>query len=318
MPDIKRNPVFENSVLVSIVLKRPGVSRSVDEDSYALGKPIGLTEGDLPAGELLAADVDKDSVSLAKTLLASPEFKAVGRYDMGVIRAYFWRFALPSFKRKGLALLPLKTVDEADRMWNETFLPARAALVEAALEAYPRIKRADKARLRDLYKEDDYPTPAALRTLFSAKIEYLESGVPGKLKAVSADAYRRAMAEAQKDAGLLRERLMQLVRAEFMAYVTDMTTRLKPEQGKAKRITTPFLENLKGFVAAFEARNIAEDAVVAPYIKQVKRLVDGLDAADLRTEGAVRDQIAAQFQGVKASLAKLVELKPVRKFRKEV
>ncbi len=301
MPDIKRNPVFENSVLVSIGLKRPGGTRHVDTE-------------DLHISEV---DTDEESLSVAKTLLASPEFKAVGRYDMGVIRAYFWRFALPSFKRKGLALLPLKTVEEADRMWNDTFMPARAELVEAALEAYPRIKQKDKARLRDLYKEDDYPTPVALRGLFSAKIEYLESGVPGKLKAVSADAYRRAMAQAQKDADLLRERLMQLVRAEFMAYVTDMTTRLKPKQGKAKRITTPFLENLKGFVAAFGARNIAEDAEVAPYVKQVKRLVDGLDAADLRTEGAVRDQIAAQFQTVKASLAKIVELKPVRKFRKE-
>ena len=113
-------------------------------------------------------DADKDSIHISKSLLDSPELEAIRRLD-GEIRRYLYSICLPF--EPGIHLLPIGLIEAADVKLGEV-RAKREELVEAFLQAYPRLCAEAAGRLRTLYNPLDYPPLEAVRSQFTCSCAY--------------------------------------------------------------------------------------------------------------------------------------------------
>ena len=241
----------------------------------------------------IVVNADKAMLALSKKLLKSKEHGAIVSLDLS-IKKYLKQIALPSPMRNGTHLIPIPLVEEVERKL-QAWRNERADLVEVFLAVYPQQLQDVQAELRDLYNPTDYPSCADLRGRYRLEWQYVDFGVPGKLKAISARLFE---AERDKAATKLNEaavEIKQALRTAFADLVSKMAQALgTTEDGKRRALRQSTLDNLAGFMQIFEMRNIADDAELAALVKTARELMAGKDREILKDDD-VRQQIAQGF-----------------------
>jgi hypothetical protein len=252
------------------------------------------------------ADTDKSMLHVSKTLLESPELKAVDRHDKAII-IWLKNICLPSLFRNGIYLVPIAAIPMVEEFMKKS-ANERSELVKAFMQTYAQRREESKEKLQGLYDPTEYPGAVQVASSFVFEWNYITFSTPGKLKDISADFFEQEKAKAESKWSQATEQVQLLLRVKMKELVDHMLERLEPgEDGKAKRFHESNVTNLKDFMETFSLRNISDDAQLQYLIDASQKILDGVDVKDLRKNEVTRDCLQKGFTQVKTFLDTLVE-----------
>lgn len=274
---------------------------------YGIGnsKKVPIARAEKITGETTNPDsqIDRTLLSMSKQLLDSPELRAIRKFDGG-IRSYLKDVCLPY--RVGIHLLPNELIPKTEEEMKK-FAEQRLLLVAAFLQKYPDQIKVAEQRLKTLYNELDYKPSQFVRDAFTFEWQYLNFGVPGKLKDIGPAFFQ---AEQEKHAQKWQEAsevIEQVLRAQMADFVDKLRDRLTPNpDGKPKVFHASTVENLQSFLDTFDVRNVTNDDELATLVKSARAMMANISADDLRSNEAIRDGMVAGFDKIKEQLDVLV------------
>lgn len=269
----------------------------------------------------LTEGTNPDFLKLQKTLLESPELKAIATAD-GQMRTYLYNICLPY--DMGVMILPrdlLETVN--DRL--VAFQDERNDLVNKFIEAYPvRVEEAKvKAQtfaternipLERIWRESDYKSQEHVRSEFVFDWRLMDFAVPKELPdALKEQEQAKAVAQIEKAA----EEITLLMRQSLLDLVEHLKVALEPaEDGKQKRLFSSTVTNIQDFVQTFKARNITNDVELESLVGEVSKLLHpGVNTDMIKKDETFKASIYSSMTDLTSKLADLTEVVPGRKFR---
>jgi hypothetical protein len=248
-------------------------------------------------------DADKDSIRVSKALLNSKELQAIKGFD-GDVRRYVYNTCLPF--ETGVHLLPFPLIENADKRLRE-FADKRKILVDAFIEAYPRLVEEAVTRLRAIYDPKDYASVEAVRQKFSFTWRYVNFGVPGQLRNISAEIFREEREKAAKmmqEASVEIQAVMRETLAELVKHLSD---RLQDGgDGKPKQFRESTVTNLKDFLDSFDFRNVVDDQELKEQVEKARALVSGITGEQIRSTDTLRANLKAGISEISTKLAGMV------------
>lgn len=285
----------ERAICLALSLRKPGNHRKL-------------------SASLVEVDADKDLISAQKTLLSSEHLKTIEHYD-GEIRRYMYNTCLPSLFKDGIYLVPIALVEEVEAKLT-AFDDKRKQLVAAFLEAYPSLIEDAKTRLRAAYNHSDYPPVERLEMAFRMDWRFVAFSVPGTLKTVSKELFRKEQEKAANVWAETMEEVRTLLRTHLAELVRHMVERLSGtgKDGKPKVFKNTLVTNMTEFLNAFDARNLTDDNELANIVTRTRELLNGVDAQTLRNSQALRNSLRDGFCTLQGTLDTLVIARPARAF----
>lgn len=259
--------------------------------------------------EKLGVDANKERLHAVKSIMESENINQISKLHSRAY-GYLWSKILPAPLRKGMYLLPTEFIAELDEKL-EAYDNDTKPYIEALIEELPELKKADRKELRDLYREEDYPTPDQIRNAFYIEAMYVDFRVPDKLKQISDKMFSN---EVKKQAKAWEESAVEI--NEFLRWcmkelVDRLTNQLKIEkakkgdkEGKRGKLYDTGLDKLRQFAEDFPFRNLADDKKLLAIVGKAKKIVGDVDADTLREDDALRQSM---FDGM-AEIQKEVDL----------
>lgn len=287
--------VFAKSVLLKL-----------DTGMLGTSKKLGSSQ--------IEVDADKNRIKAAKSILDSPQLDAI-RTEISQASKRIRNLCLPSPFKRGIYLLPIASIADADQILVESQAAIMAFLVPAFLEVYPALVEADKLALRgDTYNAADYPPADIVRDQFTFDWSYIAFGVPPALKGIDSELFIREQKKAAAKLTQAVDDIQNLLRAQMLELVTHLADQMTgvSSDGKAKAIKTASVVNINKFLDAFSAKNITDDKELDALCEQAKDLLNGVDPQALRDSITTKDKVVAGFQEIKTELDKLMVNKPSR------
>lgn len=293
----------KRTVCLKLNIGRLGDSKRIKQSQIA-------ERGEIIANDApVQVDADKSLVGVSKKLFRSKEYKAVKSHD-SAIRKYVRETCLPF--EDGVHLLPFPLIEKADARLRKLF-EERKPLVAAFVAAYPELCEQTPEQLRGLHNPNDYLPVEAVSERFYFSWRYVNFGVPGQLKNISAEIFRderekaaKMMADASSEiTAVMRETLAELVRHLAEQLETN-------SEGKPKRLTEAAIKNLTEFLNSFDFRNVTDDAELKEQVDTVRSLISGVTREQLKNTDALRQSVQRGIADVSTKLEKLVVDKPRR------
>ena len=328
----KARNLVDRAVFVSIKLGKPGASKKINSDRISFDSESVEEKDDIldgwmhpgeQAGENSDADegniddikarkhVDRKMISVSKKLIDCREYRAISTLD-GKVKAYVKSRCTSSLVRNGIFLLPLALINEVDKKMEE-FKTKRVELVEEYGSVYSKRVAEALERLGPEGDPSDYPAWEAIFPMFTFDMQYLSLQAPTVLGNINEKIFER---EQEKVAGQFRsavEMSLQSLRVGMAELVGSLADQLAANPtGKKKSVRKVSVEKVVDFLRVFDARNLADDTALADLVKKAKGLLEGADMQSLRTDDAIRDQVAKGFAEIKESLSTMIVEKPSR------
>lgn len=293
--------ILDKAVLVNVSFRKLGTSKKVSTDE-------------------IEVNADKDLLRVSKRLLQSPEIAAINTFDGGV-RAWIYTQTLPSYLKEGFLFIGLgeggKNVQKFDAQMKE-FSVERAKLVDNVCEAYEGLVESDKQNLKDLFNEDDYKSPQAVRDAYSLSWNFLVLAVPTSLPD---NIYQEAQAKLGAEITEAVDAVRYALREEMAKLIDWSIDRLSPDaQGNRKRFKTKskggqeigFTSRLNEFFKSFDGRDITNDFELLSLVARAKGLMTDVDGELLKNSEPTRDVVRTGFEQIKAELDTMLENAPHR------
>lgn len=229
----------------------------------------------------------------------------------GHARAVHLTQALP-WTDEGWRLLP-----SANYFQYTDAMRAERAAFEQAVETfandYAALREQAKTRLGTLYNEADYPDASIIRGRFAFATEFaplpaagdfrlaLPASEVGALERSITERVEKALAEAQRDAW---RRLYEIVE-KIHTRVTDPQIDEDSPTGQAKRAAIRDALVTKGLetAALLERLNVADDDAFEEMRQVIVREVSTLDTEALRSDGALRVDVAQETDDILQAMA---------------
>ena len=284
-----------------------GNSKQISTDSIQVVKQNGK-------GTEVDEKIEKSRLRAQKRLLNSPELDAIRTFD------YQTRKHIRTASLKydtGLDMIPLEAVPAIDE-WLETRAQERSTkLVPAFVAAYPAACEAASKELGSQHRPEDYAPANEVADEFLFRWNWVHFGVPGTLKALKSNIWKRETEKAQQKMETAALQMQLALRQSMLELVQHMADRLTPDpDGKRKTFHASTVQNLVDFLSNFDFRNITGDAELAKVVKKAKSLLEGVDVNELKSEGAVLSKVQSGIEQISTTLDNLV-VKTSRKFSKE-
>lgn len=274
--------VTQNTICIRVKKGRFGVKRKASMQSVTV-------------------ESDKLLLGMSKTILDSPELKAVQKID-GEVARYLKGLCLKSMFKGGIYLIPLGLVVEVNEKLHE-FAAKRAELVDAAVATYDQRTQETSERLEVLHDPTDYPSRDRFRSKFYLEWQFITWETPTKLKAIRPSLFLAEKEKAAAQLSAVADECRLAMRVGLKKLVDHMVERLKPdEDGKRKKFGKNTVENFFEFFRTFELKNVTDDAELATVVAQAKQVLSGIDVKQLKKDEAIRSAIEQQFASIKGSL----------------
>lgn len=254
-------------------------------------------------------DADKDLIRVSKSLLTSKELQNVIALD-SEIRHYVYESCLPF--DTGVHLVPFPMIENVDAKLRE-FAERRKALIEIFLNAYPKLVEEASGRLRAIYNPNDYASVERVREKFSFSWRYVNFGMPGQLKNISAEIFkeeRKKHAKVLEDAAAEIQAVMRESLAELVSHLSDRLDNDK--DGKPKMFKEATITKLKDFLGTFDFRNIVDDKELKEQVERARALVSGVTGESIRTSDALRAKLKSGMAEIGAKLGTMIVDRPRR------
>ncbi len=290
------NKLQDNAVILDLTIRRPGVFRA----------------------ERVRAETSANQrwLNHQKRLFDSDAYDAACRVQ-DEAKEWCRRRALPA-GLSGYCVFPAAMVPEVyarlDRADEDL-----AEAADAFVAEYAALRERARAELKDLYREEQYPSPEAMRAKFRIERRLVELGTPGEDKIGKEFAeYERRKAKERWRA--MEEDVAAGLREAFSELVGHLVERLAPApNGGRKRLHETALEGLREFTDLFSKRNLLGDAELEQLVERARRLIAGKDVSVLRENDLWRQRLSQQMAEVKAGVDRLLTAAPRRdiKFEEE-
>ena len=262
--------------------------------------------------KMITVDADKNWLGVTKKLYESEELDEINSIG-NETRMWVESRALPSNIKRGVHLLPVQFIEEVDAKMKDGNA-RRAPLVEKMIRRLKEYQANAKARLKDLYDESQYFSPAQLRAAFDIRWRYVWVDSAKQLETVSPELYAEECKKAEAAGHELRESIQQLMRAEFMEKLSHFIERLTPnEHGENKSFREGSITKFQEFLTIYNPRDITNDVQVRTLVGRVQGLMENVNAEGLRTNDELRQYLRTGFETIKTLLDPLVVDKPHRR-----
>jgi hypothetical protein len=251
----------------------------------------------------VTTEADKASLGLRKKAIASQAYD-----DLLAVRSevegWLKRKVGANFLRAGQYLLAIDLVQETEA-YLQSMKKKQKDLLEAFLLVYPDAVEEARERLKDQFKERNYPKLESMRKRFQIEWNYFEfHAAPGALKEVSAELFKSQQKKYEKLFEEAYESTRMLLRTELAEVVETLATELTPKtDGKPRRVYDSVYERLTDFLDYFDARNITDDKALAELVSRCRKIMKGVDLKDLRKkDSSVKEVVQNSLAAVKQKL----------------
>jgi len=261
------------------------------------------------------ADFEEDLVNASKKLFKCDEYQAI-KSSEAEMRAFVNRKALPSYFQRGTYLVPNRSIPTVVEKLKEVKASRDEKLVPAFIARYDEIVAANMKAQGDLANPTDYESRDVVRAKFAMDWHWVRFSVAGSLEGIDAQLYEEEKQKAKATWTAAANEMVTLVRATFIEIIEHVLDRLSGgEDGKPKIFKNSLVENLNAFLSDFEERNdILDDEKLATLVNEMRQVMDGVDAEELRDSKRTRKQVVEKFTEVKKTLDAMMEEKPDRAF----
>jgi hypothetical protein len=296
--------VMEQSVAFVLAFARPGTKRVVRKSQVS-----EKSEGQENA---VVVDADKDMVHVGKSIIDSPQLRAIVSKDNS-IRQWVRARALPSpLFKAGTMIVPTALVEDV-YAFLEKAKAERDGDIAAFLEAYPGLVEEARTKLGPLFDARQYPAASAIKNAFDMRWNIIEFGTPGKLKNISKALYEKEREKAEAEWADATAQIRNALRVAMAELVEHMIDRLSADDdGKAKTFRNSMVENFAEFADLFGKRNLTGDAELAALVEKAQKVMTGVDAKALRSDADIKARVQAGFAEIKANLDTMVVNRPAR------
>ena len=236
----------------------------------------------------------KDAARVNKHLLAGRnELDVINTY-VGSVRTYVYENTMP-WSDSGIRLLPTASfLTFSQRMADseQTFF----SYVEDFIRVYPSLITAQAMALGDMFKRDDYPDVSEIERKFNFRLNFMPVPRAGDFRVdVGNDAQKELQEKLAKLADERVEAAMADVRERLKTHLMRMQDRLGYDNVDGDRKTRKFHDSL--VTGALELcdmvkhLNIINDTTLDQARVGLVQALQGVDAKELRTNEAVRDDV---------------------------
>ena len=236
----------------------------------------------------------KDAARVNKHLLAGRnELDVINTY-VGSVRTYVYENTMP-WSDSGIRLLPTASfLTFSQRMADseQTFF----SYVEDFIRVYPSLITAQAMALGDMFKRDDYPDVSEIERKFNFRLNFMPVPRAGDFRVdVGNDAQKELQEKLAKLADERVEAAMADVRERLKTHLMRMQDRLGYDNVDGDRRTRKFHDSL--VTGALELcdmvkhLNIINDTTLDQARVGLVQALQGVDAKELRTNEAVRDDV---------------------------
>ena len=236
----------------------------------------------------------KDAARVNKHLLAGRnELDVINTY-VGSVRTYVYENTMP-WSDTGIRLLPTANfLTFSQRMADseQTFF----SYVEDFIRVYPSLITAQAMALGDMFKRDDYPDVSEIERKFNFRLNFMPVPRAGDFRVdVGNDAQKELQEKLAKLADERIEAAMADVRERLKTHLVRMQDRLGYDNVDGDRKTRKFHDSL--VTGALELcdmvkhLNIINDHTLEQARVGLVQALQGVDAKELRTNEAVRDDV---------------------------
>ena len=214
------------------------------------------------------------------------------------------------FPEPGIRLIRRDSIDEFDGQMNLFQHELSFAVVELDRH-YGELRLAAQQRLGELFDPRDYP--ATLTGMFSVDHDYPAVEPPRYLEQLNPELYeqecRRIQSRFNEAVTLAESAFID----EFAKLIDHLSDRLAgDDDGKPKIFRDSAVTNLNEFFDRFRMLNIRSNQQLDQLVNDAQSIVGGIDPQTLRTNGAVRTNVAEQMVEIQESLDQLLVERPRR------
>jgi hypothetical protein len=237
-----------------------------------------------------------------------PAFRAVTSVKHR-LTSYFQGVSLP-YPEPGIRLI--RHADIASFDVHMTSLKAELSdAVQQLNEQFDELRQAARQRLGQLYSPADYPD--SLLGLFDVEWDFPSVEPPNYLRQLAPELYEQECARA-------RARFDEAVRLAESAFteelgqlVSHLCERLAGEEdGRPKVFRDSAVGRLTEFFERFRTLSVRSSGELDELVTRAQTAVRGIAPQQLRTNQALRQQVASQLSGVQAALDGLLVDRPRR------
>lgn len=267
--------------------------------------------------ELVETDADKSALSLSKKLIDSDELDALRALKTS-IRNYLAAQAIHSHLKPGLWLIPLAKVQQVDEalvgyslLWDDA--------VERLIAMYPtRIAEAPE-RLKSQHSALDYLNTSAegwersIREKCTLNWSYVEMDTPTRLRSISRAIFEREQQKAADEWEYARQAAQQVLRLEVAGMLDELAGKMTSEK---KRLQQRYMDKCQEWIASFRDGKyaITQDDELQALVTDWERLLTTNDATALRSNEALRQEVATQIGAIREQLGTMLETAPTRHY----
>jgi hypothetical protein len=281
------------TIVFTCRISKPGITRKVGSGEVRV-RAAGVEDE-------VAQDPEASTVRVSKKILESTEYQEIAALDKG-LRAYLRAVSLPAKLAGAQHLIPVAKVEEVDAQVSRR-AEERDALVEKFLAVYPTKVEEQKARLGDLFDEEDYSSVDVLREEFSIQTSIAALEVPGAgLANTSKALYARELAKVQQAREQMVEEIRDGLRLGMSELVGALVEKLDPQDGSSPKVLQCQVEKLQAFVRDFSSLNVAGDEALEALVGTAKELISGADVKKMRSNVKARESVANGLRTVRAAL----------------
>ena len=285
--------LVNNTLFLSINFGSLGNSRKVGED-------------------VLNTEADHSFFKVSKTLLDSPELRAITKAD-AKLRIWIKNVCHPF--EKGIVLVPYALVERVTAKLQE-YRIERNALVDEFVKAYPALQRQAKQNLGSQYRDKDYPKSEYVKNVFRFGYTLTTVVVPGELRNVSEKLFLDEKKHREEQFKVASEEITKLMRETLYKLVSSLQEKLEPtEEGKRRVVKQNGLNKMQAFFDIFDLKNVTNDVQLDALVRQARELLDGTTAERIRSDEELSTKIHDGMQDITTKLVALIGEEPGRMIR---
>jgi hypothetical protein len=290
----QKQNLAEGTVMLNLSLGQVSNRKKIDSDTAAID-----------------TEIDKDMLHVGVDLYDSKELRAcqsfLARMKLGVKSK-----AVPSFFRGGIYLVKHEGFEEVDEILHKAVKDFEP-LVDAFAAVAEERKEESRARLGPAFNAAFYPTPEAIKSLYSIEWNWFTMQTPDSLKKLNAAIYEREVNKAEQSFKTAADSINTMLATEAKKLVEHMVERLTPgPDGKVKVFKRNSIEAIQKFLDGFSLRDIGTTEALQTEVQRMGQLIDGVDSKSLRQSESLREDVSTGFKKISKALDDIVIEKPKR------
>lgn len=261
--------------------------------------------------QTVQTDADKKRLKMTKKLFQCAEYRAISTFDNQIKQWVNSRAIAAQIGYKGISLLPLALLPEVERHLEEASIE-RKELVVRFLEVYNEERVEAREKLKEFFRESDYPDIPEVEDAFGMEWWYVVFEVPKNLPEELQEREREKLQERFND---MENQIQSALRQSFFELTKRLTDSLKPgPNGKKRRFHSSGITNLMDFLELFSARNVTDDVELEELAKQARQVVIDADPDEIRKNPDLRKDLEKSMTEVTQAAVALIGEDQLRKF----